>query len=142
MFGLEAIAANNGWAISGLGISIVFTGLVFLSFAVAQLKNILEFWEKRGEFRQKFYELFQTKTDEKLTPDIKTSTNLEEAEFQMRLLTERLGEPFSLPKLVELSKHRGLSHPYSTINDLFQAKLIIPDGKGFFIWTTANKKYN
>jgi len=37
LYGIEAINANNGWAISAVGITIVFSGLVLLSFVIAQL---------------------------------------------------------------------------------------------------------
>ena len=45
MYGLDAIAANNGWAISGVGISIVFSGLCVLSFVISQLHKVLNLWE-------------------------------------------------------------------------------------------------
>ena len=41
MYGLHAISANNGWAITFVGISIVFTGLVFLALMISQIHKIL-----------------------------------------------------------------------------------------------------
>ena len=46
MYGLEAINANNGWAISVVGVTIVFTGLVMLSFVIAQLHKVLGIVER------------------------------------------------------------------------------------------------
>jgi hypothetical protein len=46
LYGLEAINTNNGWAISTVGITIVFSGLVMLSLVIAQLHRALALWEK------------------------------------------------------------------------------------------------
>ena len=45
LYGLEAINANNEWAISTVGITIVFSGLVMLSQVIAQLRSALALWE-------------------------------------------------------------------------------------------------
>ena len=50
MFGFDNITANNGWAMAAVGATIVFAGLVVLSFVISQIYKILELWEKRGEF--------------------------------------------------------------------------------------------
>ena len=41
MFGLEAIAQNNGWTIAVTGAGIVFTGLATLSFVISQLHKLV-----------------------------------------------------------------------------------------------------
>ena len=52
MYGFDAINANDGWSIAAVGIIIVFTGLVLLSFIISQLYKVLDFIEnpKRFEF--------------------------------------------------------------------------------------------
>ena len=47
MYGFDNITANNGWAMAVVGASIVFAGLVVLSFVISQIHKILELWEKR-----------------------------------------------------------------------------------------------
>ena len=64
MTGLEAISASNGWAISVLGISIVFSGLTLLSITIAQLHKLLDMWERRAEYYDRFKEKFIKKTKE------------------------------------------------------------------------------
>ena len=54
MYGLEAIAQHNGWVQSILGISIVFSGLVLLSFAVSQIHKILDLWDNREIYIQRY----------------------------------------------------------------------------------------
>jgi len=43
LYGLQAIAAHNGWAMALAGALIVFSGLVILSFVISQLHKILMF---------------------------------------------------------------------------------------------------
>jgi Na+-transporting methylmalonyl-CoA/oxaloacetate decarboxylase gamma subunit len=50
LFGFENITANNGWAMAVVGASIVFLGLVILSFVISQVHKILNLWEQRDEF--------------------------------------------------------------------------------------------
>ena len=134
MFGLEAIATHNGWAISFLGITIVFTGLVLLSLTIGQLHKILNFWDERDTYFQRIKKL--SLKEVKPEADIPAlSREIKAAAHPYKLLVEkRIGEPFPLPRLLELAEKCGLLRPHSTINDLLQAGLIVPDGKGYFIW--------
>jgi hypothetical protein len=133
VIGFENIAAHNGWAMAAVGWGIVFTGLTVLSFTIAQLHKVLDIWDNRNEIIPKFKNRLQKQTpvDE---PVLHFSRDIQDAMRNFKLLTNRLGEPFSLPKLIDLSKKCGLTNPYSTINTLLTSKIIIPDGKGYFIW--------
>ena len=44
LYGLEAINAHNGWAISVVGVTIVFTGLVSLSVLISQLHKLVSLY--------------------------------------------------------------------------------------------------
>jgi len=129
LYGLQAINANNGWAIAALGVSIVFTGLTLLSIAISQLHKLLDFWENRHALLKK---LKKTSSSHLSSEYKKSDINKIAADY--RLLTERLGEPFSLPELLEFAEKTGLHKPHSTINELLLAGLISPDGKGYFYW--------
>ena len=136
MYGLDAISAHNGWHMAALGISIVFTGLILLSFTVARLHNILTLFDNRDACYQKIKGLFKKNNDkqEVSNSDLTLPDNVKEAAGQCKLLIERIGEPFPLPRLIELSEKCGMSYPYSTINDLILAGFIVPDGKGYYLW--------
>ena len=54
MFGFENITANNGWAMAVVGASSVFLGLVVLSFVISQIHKILNLWEQRDEFLNRY----------------------------------------------------------------------------------------
>jgi len=130
MYGFEAIAYHNGWAISFIGIMIVFTGLLTLSMVIRLFPKIIAMIEGNGEPKP------EKKQTPKKTPSKKLAldSNIKEAVRQYRYLISWMGEPFSLPRLIELSEKRGLSRPYYTVSQLLHANIIKPDGKGLFFW--------
>jgi len=135
LYGLEAINANNGWAISALGISIVFTGLTLLSLSISQIHKILDFWENRSDFFDRIKSA--RKNGKKTCPPLSTefrSLDMAKTVMEYKLLTDRTGVPFSLPRVLKMAKKSGLHRPHSSINELLKAGLILPDGDGFFYW--------
>lgn len=139
MYGLDAINANNGWAISAVGVTIVFSGLVMLSLVISQLYKILALWEDPSRFKA----MFKTKPSEKKAPAPAESTvaetivftqNQKEMARQFDLLAQSLDEHFSLPRLLHRSQLSGLDDPCSNLNSLLKVKIIVPDGSGFFTW--------
>jgi hypothetical protein len=150
VYGLDAISANNGWNIAALGITIVFTGLVLLSLAISQLHKVLTLWETKHLFYKQVKEVWQKKrtrrTDddrflsEEQTTEVVLPKSLKKSADQFNILVLHLGEPFPLPKLLGLAIKRGLDQPHSTLNNLIQTKLIVPDKLGFFRWN--EKVYN
>ncbi|MBW2568260.1 MAG: OadG family protein [Deltaproteobacteria bacterium] len=141
MYGLDAISAHNGWCMAGLGISIVFTGLVLLSIIVAQIHKILRIYDKKNTYIKLAKNLFRKKNKlESNSYELPASQKVSGAISQCRILVEKIGEPFSLPRLINLFEKYGISHPYSTINDLIGSGFIVPDGKGYFLWKQNSKK--
>jgi len=135
LYGIEAITAHNGWAMAVAGVIIVFSGLVVLSTTIAQFHKLLNFWENRDSFYQR---LANRRSKDGITgalaPSLKLSHTLRDSARQYKLITSRIGEPFALPKLINLAELSGLPNPHATINDLIQAGLIVPDGQGYFLW--------
>jgi hypothetical protein len=48
MYGIDAISAQNGWAMIFTGAFIVLFGLGLLSIIISQLHRISDFYEKKG----------------------------------------------------------------------------------------------
>lgn len=139
MYGLEAINANNGWAISVVGVSIVFSGLVMLSLVISQLHKVLALWENPSKikalFKRKQPEDQSDKLQEKEIADQEIFTeNQKEVVKQFGLLIRTMEDHFSLPRLLHLAQISDLKNPHSTLNNLLETKIIIPDGSGFFTW--------
>lgn len=141
MYGLEAIAAHNGWAISIIGICIVFTGLTLLSLTIAQLHKVLKLWDERERYLRAFRKKKQKPEAEQGSEiDVCTltlSADIQETARQARILIGWIGEPFALPTLIAHAERCGMSKPYSAINRLLRAEIIIPDGEGYYIWNKA-----
>ena len=135
MHGLQAIDAHNGWAIAALGISIVFTGLTLLSIAISQLHKLLEAWKNRREIFKRLKDAAGNgKTSAPVSRSDLKRPDIEKALGDYRLLTERIGEPFSLPRLLEFALKMGLSRPHFMINKFLKAGIMAPDGQGLFRW--------
>jgi hypothetical protein len=134
LYGLENISAHNGWAISLVGITIVFTGLMLLSLTIAQLHKILNLWENKDKYinNRNHKTLASTQIDALSEPHMP----FQELETirQYKMIVHRLGQPFSLSRLLDIAVKVGLDRPHSTINNLLTKKIIVSDGKGFFIW--------
>jgi len=136
--GLEAISFHNGWTISAIGVSIVFTALVSLSFVISQLHKVLDLWERKDEYykkaRKSFKNLLSPPKEQRSHHKIKATENFNESARQFNLLVQSMNDPFSLPTLIELAKKIDLGRPHSTLNELLSAKLIVPNGKGYYYW--------
>jgi len=133
MYGLEAISHNNGWAISVVGVIIVFTGLVTLSLVIRIFPKIIALIEGNGKQKSQPKEAHQT-TSQPNKPEQPVDSSIKEAVRQYHYLISWMGEPFSLPRLVELAQKRGLDRPHATISKMIHASVIQPDGKGYFLW--------
>lgn len=136
MLGFEGISNNNGWEYALLGICIVFSGLVILSFVISQLHKLLGFWENRESIMDalKARRKEESTTAAAETRPVEYSSTLAEAKLQYGMLVDRIGQPFALPKLLLLAEKSGLYRPHATINDLLQAGIILPDETGYYIW--------
>ncbi|OQY01926.1 MAG: hypothetical protein B6I26_02900 [Desulfobacteraceae bacterium 4572_130] len=131
MYGLQAILENNGWAISAVGITIVFTGLVLLSIFISQLHKFLDLWENKKEIK-KIFKKEKTKSIKRISV-LFTETHKDTAQ-KIYLIVQTMEKSFSLSKLLWLAKTRGLERPHSNLNNLLKAGIIMPDNKGYYIW--------
>jgi hypothetical protein len=135
LYGLENISAHDGWAIALVGVTIVFTGLTLLSLTIAQLHKVLDIWENKGNYiNNRNNKGHSPLPDASLVRKEPLPTRDRETIRQYKLLIDRLEQPFSLPKLIELAEKVGIEKPHSTINDLLQKKIIVADKKGYYIW--------
>lgn len=138
MYGLEAINANNGWAISVVGISIVFTGLILLSLVISQLHKVLALYENPGKIKEWFTR--ETPLAEGLQTSSPVMVIQEEQKGiakQFSLLVRTMEDHFSLPRLLHLAQISGIKNPHSNLNLLLKSAIIFPDNQGFFCWDQA-----
>jgi len=135
VYGLEAINASNGWAISVVGVTIVFTGLVMLSIVIAQLYKVLALWENPSKIKALFKKKQPEKPrEEQISNRVVFAESQKEVVKQFALLVRTMTDHFSLPRLLQLALISDLKDPYLNLNNLFKTKIIVPDGSGFFTW--------
>jgi hypothetical protein len=136
LYGFEAITAHNGWSMAIAGASIVFSGLVILSLAISQLHKLLTMWENIGNFFNRNKKTSVNSTEEVLDLNLpeRFFADINEAARLYHPLVEKLGQPFQLVQLYEVSRKNGFPHPHLTISLLRQAKVLVPEGDGVFFW--------
>ena len=139
MYGIEAISAYNGWVMAILGIAIVFTGLVTLSFVISRIHKVLYFLDKK-----KFTKNIQKKIEKQRpkvieAPGSVLSMDISSLAYHYKPLADQLGEPFKLSALIKLSKKFDFPHPYISINYLRNAGILVSRGEGLFVWRQISR---
>ena len=137
MYGIENITANNGWAMAVVGASIVFTGLVALTVVISQIHKLLELWDEREKYLQRFKRQSPIQEEEKAeAPDHREhhAPSLDELTATYGPLVEQLEEPFELSQLFEIAKNKDLPHPHLSIKQLREAEILIANEDGTFTW--------
>ncbi len=135
LYGLEAISAHNGWAISVVGVTIVFTGLVSLSVLIAQLHKLVALYDNPGRIK-KLFDSKSKSAGKAGTP--KKHLVLTEAQKQIcrqyNLLVQTMDDVISLPKLLRMAELSGLKEPHANINFLVKSGILCADEQGYFRW--------
>ena len=132
MYGFDAINASNGWAISAVGITIVFTGLVLLSLVISQLYKVVELFDHPERIKAWF-----SRPDQETAPApsiLVLTGEQKEIAKQFALLVRTMDDHFSLSRLLRLAQVSGLKEPHANLNLLLKADILLPDGEGYFTW--------
>lgn len=128
MFGLDAIAHNNGWMIAITGAGIVFTGLGALSFVISQLHKVVALLDRPSKAT------VAVVAEEKISiwtpPDCPNDIALTIKLYQP--LIEELPSEFDLAELYVLAKKYHLPHPHLSIRCLINAGRLESLGEGLF----------
>ena len=148
MGGFSAIAAGNGWIISALGISVVFFGLASLAFIISYFPRAISWWNDHAQTPKHLLPLLKglfKKRRRKMelllnARGVQEPGEIDDAEEAFRLLTAHMGEPFKLPRLIEMAEQRGLARVYSTINRLLVRGTIVGGADGLFRWAKGREK--
>ncbi len=146
MSGFSAISAGNGWMIAALGISVVFFGLASLAFIISYSPRTIDWWNTNVQTPRRIVPLikglFRRQEEMAATPQAKVESHepgeLGDAEEALRLITAHMGEPFKLPRLIEVAEQRGLARVYSTISHMLVGGTMVGGIDGLFRWAEAS----
>ena len=137
MYSIENITAANGWAMAAVGASIVFLGLVVLSFVISQIHKILQFWEERSTRwgrAKKQAPLAEAAEPEAPAYKEKHLPEVSELADTYGPLIRKMGESFELTQVFEIAKENDLPHPHLSINRLREAGILVAQEDGTFTW--------
>ena len=143
MYGLEAINANNGWAMAITGPLIVMSGLTILSIIISQLHKLVAIFDKK-EIPATEPAVKDKKTEQATEPVVKSKDQIsvpktfpddisEVAKIYEKLI-DKLEQPFELKDLYQIAKQNNFPHPILTVNRLRDAGILINEGEGLFVW--------
>lgn len=120
-----------------VGASIVFLGLVVLSFAISQIHKILNLWDDRqtiiNRFKKKPPIAAIPETEEHIYK-AQRLPSVDELVDAYEPLVEKLKEPFALSQLFEIAIKNDLPHPHLSIQRLQEANILVARGDGTFTW--------
>lgn len=137
MTGLEAINAHNGWAMAAVGATIVFCGLVILSFAISQIGRIVSYFEKQQPSDAPEEPVFPTPSAPPVTFAVpeKYLDDPAEAAVYYQPLANQLGDTFPLTELYQLCEANKFPGVHLSIRRLREAGILAAEGNGFFRWS-------
>jgi hypothetical protein len=132
VYGFQAIAHHNGWAMAIAGALIVVSGLAALSFIISQFPRIIRLYDKEKK-NEKASAPVPSVSAEPEFPD-RCPADINATAELYRRFTEHLGDQFDLTDLYKVCFEKNLPHPHLTIKCIREAGLLVSLGKGMFIW--------
>jgi hypothetical protein len=130
-YGIQAITAQNGWAMAFAGAVIVICGLAVLATVISQLHKVASFVDHRFENRPSAP---STAAKTPATEPKGPFCILDDADAIYRPLAEDLGETFELKDLYDSANRNQLPHVHLTIRSLRECGHICPAADGRFCW--------
>ena len=134
MPGLDAITAQNGWAMALTGACIVMTGLAVLAFIISQLHRIVSLFEKKHVPVETPAPETSDPASEPISGPENILDDLATAAKLYMPLTAGLGDTFKLSSLYQIFEKEKLPHPHITIRALRDAGYLASAGEGSFFW--------
>lgn len=132
MYGLEAIATHNGWAMAATGALIVFFGLVLLSTTISQLYRIIDLFEKKT--LQPEAAVMAAQAPPKSTEPSSYALDLEADLVQYQTASAPLGDSFDLADLYQVARELDLAHPHLSISHFRRQNMLVAQPSGQFSW--------
>jgi hypothetical protein len=132
VYGLEAIATHNGWAMAATGALIVFFGLVLLSTTISQLYRIIDLFDKKT--LQPEAAVMAAQAPPKSAEPSSYALDLEADLFQYQAASTPLGDSFDLADLYQVARELDLAHPHLSISHFRRQNMLVVQPSGQFSW--------
>ena len=128
MYGLEAISANNGWAMAITGPLIVMSGLSILAIIISQLHKVAALFDKKK------MPAAETSASKEISAPIRLPEDISETARIYQPLIDELKQPFELVNLYQIAEQHDFPHPTLTVSRFREAGILTNDGQGLFTW--------
>ena len=122
---------------AAVGATIVFSGLIVLSFVISQIHKLLKLWDDREKFIERFKKKTPPVAAEKVDAFAYSERHLpsvDELASIYQPLVDQLEEPFKLSQIFEIANKNDLPHPHLSIQQLQEANILVAQGDGTFTW--------
>ena len=122
---------------AAVGATIVFSGLVVLSFVISQIHKLLKLWDDREKFIERFKQKAQPAVAEKVEAPVYSERHLpsvDELVGAYEPLADQLEKSFKLSQLFEIANKNDMPHPHLSIQRLQEADILVAQGDGTFTW--------
>ena len=122
---------------AAVGATIVFSGLVVLSFVISQIHKLLKLWDDREKLIERFRKKTPPVVAEKIDASAYSERHLpsdDELASIYQPLVDQLEEPFKLSQIFEIANKNDLPHPHLSIQRLQEADILVARGDGTFTW--------
>ncbi len=129
MYGLEAISANNGWAMAITGPLIVMSGLTILSIIISQLHKLTALFDRKTTPSTK-----AAAEKNGISAPARLPDNIQDAAEIYQPLIDKLEQPFELVGLYQVAAQHNFPHPYLTVSRFREAGILTSQGEGLFVW--------
>jgi hypothetical protein len=135
LIGLDAITANNGWAMAATGAVIVMSGLAILSLVLSQLYKIIALFEKQKQSEPDALPAAAAPSTILLkAAEADILNDLDAAARIYKTMTEDQFGTFKLQTLYAKCQHEKIPHPHLTISALRAAGFLVACGDGTYRW--------
>ena len=127
---------------AAVGASIVFSGLLVLSFVISQIHKLLKLWDDREKLIERFKKKTPVIVAETVDAPVYSERHLpsiDELASIYQPLADQLEEPFILSQLFEIANKNDLPHPHLSIQRLQEADLLVAQGDGTFAWNKSKE---
>ena len=127
---------------AAVGATIVFSGLVVLSFVISQIHKLLKLWDDREKLIERFKKKAPAAVVEKVDAPAYSERHLpsvDELVSAYEPLADQLEEFFNLSQLFEIAIKNDIPHPHLSIQRLQEAHILVAQGDGTFSWNKLKK---
>ena len=123
---------------AALGAAIVFSGLAILSFAIAQIAKLINWWDRRAADAEAVAQAPDSPVEggTSVSEDLRDPADMAQMARLYEPIVRQMSDPFELVELHRLARENDLPFPHIAISWFRNARILVPQGDGMFSWNS------